>query len=239
MNYAIIAAGEGSRLAQEGIALPKPLVRLDGEPMIGRLIHIFARHNADHITVITNEFMTQVHDYLRQLQETLPCLQVVVKTTPSSMHSLWELSRVMPEGKFCLTTVDTIFREDDFARYIDAFEADDEHDGLWAVTPWVDDEKPLWVATDDNDIITAFLDKNDGQKAKYVSGGVYAMTHKAFPVLDDCIARGVSRMRNFQRALVEAGFSLKAFSIDKIVDVDHAGDIATAQQFLHENTTIQ
>ncbi|MDR3057375.1 MAG: NDP-sugar synthase, partial [Prevotella sp.] len=26
MNYAIIAAGEGSRLAQEGVTLPKPLV---------------------------------------------------------------------------------------------------------------------------------------------------------------------------------------------------------------------
>ncbi len=237
MNYAIIAAGEGSRLAQEGISLPKPLVRLNGEPMIGRLIHIFARHNAQSITVITNEFMTQVQDYLRELQATMPMLRVVVKTTPSSMHSLWELSRVMPAGKFCLTTVDTIFREDDFARYVEAFEADDEHDGLWAVTPWVDDEKPLWVATDDDDRITAFLDKNDEGKAHYVSGGVYAMSDKAFPLLDECITRGVSRMRNFQRALVKAGFSLKAFPIDKIVDVDHAGDIATAQQFLQENQT--
>ncbi|MBP5561499.1 MAG: NTP transferase domain-containing protein [Muribaculaceae bacterium] len=235
MNYAIIAAGEGSRLAQEGISLPKPLVRLDGEPMIGRLIRIFARHNAECITVITNEFMTQVQDYLRELQHEVPQLRLVVKTTPSSMHSLWELSRVMPAGKFCLTTVDTIFREDDFARYVEAFEADAEHDGLWAVTHWVDDEKPLWVATDDDDRITAFLDRNDEGRARYVSGGVYAMTDKAFPLLDDCIARGVSRMRNFQRALVAAGFSLKAFPIDKIVDVDHAGDIATAQQFLQEN----
>lgn len=41
-------------------------------------------------------------------------------------------------------------------------------------------------------------------------------------------------MRNFQRALIEAGFNLKAYSIDKIVDVDNASDIATAQQFINQ-----
>ena len=79
--------------------------------------------------------------------------------------------------------------------------------------------------------ITAFRDKPwDG--ARYVSGGVYAMTDKAFPTLNRCIEQGISRMRNFQRALVADGLRLKAYSIDKIVDVDHAADIATAQQFL-------
>ena len=60
------------------------------------------------------------------------------------------------------------------------------------------------------------------------------MTDGAFGVLDDCIEQGISRMRNFQRALVKAGQRLKAYSIDKIVDVDHAGDIATAEAFLNQ-----
>ena len=41
-------------------------------------------------------------------------------------------------------------------------------------------------------------------------------------------------MRNFQRALIEAGHELQAYSIEKIVDVDHAGDIETAVAFLQE-----
>lgn len=230
MNYAIIAAGEGSRLAQEGVAKPKPLVELRGEPMIGRLINIMLRCNAESISIIVNEHMTEVRAYLESLELPVP-LHLVVKTTPSSMHSLWHLSRVIPQGKFCLTTVDTIFKEEDFKGYIDAFEADDEHDGMWAVTPFVDDEKPLWVDVDEEMNITAFRDKSwDG--ARYVSGGVYAMTDKAFAVLNRCIDEGISRMRNFQRALVDAGQHLQAYSIDKIVDVDHAGDIATAEAFL-------
>ena len=230
MNYAIIAAGEGSRLAQEGVAKPKPLIELQGEPMIGRLINIMLRCNAESISIIVNEHMTEVREYLESLQLDVP-LNIVVKTTPSSMHSLWHLSQVIPEGKFCLTTVDTIFREEYFKGYIQAFEDDTDHDGLWAVTPFVDDEKPLWVDVDDEMNITAFRDKA-WEDAKYVSGGVYAMTDKAFAVLDECIEQGISRMRNFQRALVAAGQRLQAYSIDKIIDVDHAADIDTAQAFL-------
>lgn len=232
MNYAIIAAGEGSRLAQEGIAKPKPLVELQGEPMIGRLINIMLRCNAESISIIVNEHMTEVREYLESLKLPVP-LHLVVQTTPSSMHSLWHLSRVIPEGKFCLTTVDTIFREQDFKEYIQAFEQDETHDGMWAVTPFVDDEKPLWVEVDEQMNITAFRDKG-WEGAKYVSGGVYSMTDNAFEVLDQCIEKGISRMRNFQRALIEAGHKLQAFSIEKIVDVDHAGDIATAEAFLQE-----
>ena len=231
MNYVIIAAGEGSRLAQEGVARPKPLVLLNGEPMIGRLIHMFVRRHAESISVIVNEQMTEVQDYLRSLSLPVP-LHLVVKSTPSSMHSFAELSRVLPEGKFCLTTVDTIFRESDFARYIDAFESDTSHDGMWAVTPFVDDEKPLWVTVDDKMDITAFLDANPDGRAHLVSGGVYAMTHRALPVLHACLEEGVSRMRNFQRKLIAAGLRLQAYSIDKIIDVDHAGDIATAEEFI-------
>ena len=231
MNYAIIAAGEGSRLAQEGIVKPKPLVELQGEPMIGRLINIMLRCDTQSISIIVNEHMTEVREYLEGLSLPVP-LNLVVKTTPSSMHSLWHLSKVIPNGKICLTTVDTIFREEDFKGYVQAFEEDNNHDGLWAVTPFVDDEKPLWVDVDDEMNISAFRDKKwDG--ATYVSGGVYAMTDRAFTVLDQCIEQGISRMRNFQRALVDANFHLKAYSIDKIIDVDHAGDIATADAFLN------
>lgn len=230
MNYAIIAAGEGSRLAQEGVKKPKPLVELNGEPMIGRLISIFTRCNAESISVIVNNEMTEVKAYLDSINPGVP-FNVVVKSTPSSMHSFFELSRVMQKGKFCLTTVDTIFREDDFAKYIAAFEADSSSDGMMAVTPFIEDEKPLYVDVDDSMTIRAFRDAAY-EGAKFISGGVYALNDKAIDVLNDCMSRGVSRMRNFQRALIDAGLSLKAFPIKKIVDVDHAGDIEVAERFL-------
>ena len=231
MNYAIIAAGEGSRLAQEGVAKPKPLVDICGEPMIGRLINLFCRCNAESISIIVNEQMTEVREYIESLSLDIP-LNLVVKTTPSSMHSFFELSRVIPKGRFCLTTVDTIFREQDFRPYIEAMEADERYDGMMAVTDYIDDEKPLYVQTDDDLNITAFRDERyDG--AKYISGGIYALNEKAIDVLADCMERGVARMRNFQRALVDAGLRLKAYPMGKSLDVDHAGDIEKAENFIN------
>lgn len=231
MNYAIIAAGEGSRLAQEGVAKPKPLVDICGEPMIGRLINLFCRCNAESISIIVNEQMTEVREYIESLSLDIP-LNLVVKTTPSSMHSFFELSRVIPKGRFCLTTVDTIFREQDFRPYIEAMEVDERYDGMMAVTDYIDDEKPLYVQTDDDLNITAFRDERyDG--AKYISGGIYALNEKAIDVLADCMERGVARMRNFQRALVDAGLRLKAYPMGKILDVDHAGDIEKAENFIN------
>ena len=60
MNYAIIAAGEGSRLAQEGVAKPKPLVELNGEPMVERLMRIFELWIAQSTSITVNAYMTEV-----------------------------------------------------------------------------------------------------------------------------------------------------------------------------------
>lgn len=233
MNFGIIAAGQGSRLVHEGVALPKPLVHIDGQPMIGRLIRIFTECGAESVNIIVNSEMTEVREWLEALRPQLPCpLNLVVKTTPTSMHSFYELSKLMDgRGRFIITTVDTIFRAPDFKRYVDAYRAAaPEVDGMMAVTPFIDDEKPLYVATQD-DRITAFLDqKADG--VRLVSGGIYGLSEKAIPVLEDCLERGVGRMRNYQRALIDAGLDIRAFEIDKIVDVDHAGDIETADRFV-------
>lgn len=231
MNYAIIAAGEGSRLAQEGVSRPKPLVHLNGTPMIKRLIDIMMQCNPESLSIIVNEQMTEVREYIEGLTLPVP-LHLVVKSTPSSMHSFWEVSRAFPAtGKFVLTTVDTIFREDEFRDYVEAFEASDDADGYMAVTSFIDDEKPLYIDVDDRMWITAFRDAPfDG--VKYISGGVYGLTLPALGVLDRCMKEGVSRMRNYQRALVDAGLRLRAYPFKKIVDVDHAGDIATAEAFI-------
>lgn len=246
MNFGIIAAGEGSRLVQEGVAFPKPLVPLNGEPMIGRLVRIFQENGAGRISIIVNEQMTEVREFVENLRKEISIpVDLVVKTTPSSMHSFYELGKLLKgHGRFIVTTVDTIFREPDFSGYVKAYsDAAADVDGMMAVTSFVDDEKPLYVETDSEMNITAFLDKSavdgdvkDAETREFVSGGIYGLGDKAVDVLDECLKNGVSRMRNYQRALVSAGLRLKACDMGKIIDVDHAGDIAKAEQFITQNS---
>ena len=229
MRFAIIAAGEGSRLASEGVKAPKPLIEIQGVPLIERLVRIFARQGADSINIIINEQQPETLAHIRELQKLFP-INVVVKSTPSSMHSLHALSHLLRGDKFCLTTVDTLFHEEEFAEYIKTFKESDG-DGIMAVTDYIDDEKPLYVDTDSQLDITAFCDKPT-ENSRYISGGIYGLTPKALDILDECMAEGIERMRNFQRRLVDGGMRLKAYPFTKIIDIDHAEDIAKAESFI-------
>lgn len=231
MKFAILAAGEGSRLASEGVAKPKPLVELQGVPLIERLIRIFARNGASSINIIVNEQQPETVEFIKSIEVGCP-INIVIKSTPSSMHSMHALSHLLRGEKFCLTTVDTLFREDEFANYIKKFE-EYEGDGIMAVTDYIDDEKPLYIATDENMEITAFCDKPTPE-THYISGGIYGLSPKALDILDRCMNDGIHRMRNFQRRLVESGMKLKAFPLGKIIDIDHAEDIIKAEEFIAE-----
>ncbi len=248
MRFAVIAAGEGSRLAQEGVEQPKPLVQVCGEPMIERLLRIFVDCGATEIVVIVNEWSTTVREHIEALSLPVP-LRLVVKTTPSSMHSLHALSPYLRGERFCLTTVDTIFREEEFKKYIRHFASAKDIDGCMAVTPFVDDEKPLWVGVEEQTDAdgVSLLDKqgshrlpritgfHDSQEPGdyLISGGIYCLGDRALDVLDHCMEQGMSRMRNFQRQLVAEGLKLEAYPINKILDVDHRDDIVKAEAFLH------
>jgi len=216
MKFAIIAAGDGSRLAQEGVTEPKPLVKVRGERLIDRLIRIFMGNNATEIVVICNEQMSDVASHLKMIQDEglnglhVP-LRFVIKSTPSSMHSFYELRHFLCDEPFILTTVDTIFDESEFHDYVLSFQDKIAQgtDALMGVTDYIDDEKPLYV---------------------FISAGIYGLTAPSLDILEACIEKGESRMRNFQRALVADGLRIEAFPLTKVFDIDHIEDIRKADE---------
>ena len=230
MNFAIIAAGEGSRLAAEGVDVPKPLVTVDGIPLIDRLMDIFIRNGASSISVIVNSENHHTIAHLKDKNLSVP-LHLVVKSTPGSMHSLHELKPFLCDAPFCLTTVDTVFRESEFSAYLDAFCNDVNIDGLMAATGFIDDEKPLYLDVDDDLRIRDFCDESPAG-GKYISGGIYCFRSSVWTILEATMQRGMTRMRDFQRHLIRYGLTLKAFPFLKIVDIDHAADIAVAEKFV-------
>ena len=234
IDFGIIAAGDGNRIKEEGSSLPKPLVEIEGMPMIGRLIKIMQGSGAASISVIVNSDMPDVIDYVNYLKSQTGCpLKILDKKTESSMHTFYELVKLMqPEDRFVVTTVDTIFRQQDFNRYVEKLKnSSRDRDGVMGVTDFIDDEKPLYVEVDREGKITGYKDLPE-TGIKYVSAGIYGLNRKSLPILQNCIETGVKRMRNFQRALVDAGLNIYAFNLGKVVDVDHMEDIAKANEFL-------
>lgn len=226
MRLGIISAGEGSRLASEGFCQPKPLVPINGMPMIERLARIMMNSGAERIAVIVNGQNPETVDFLNGLSLELP-IDLVVKKTPTPMHSMMELAPYLGDDRFCVTTVDTVFSELRFHVMMEDF-SKTSFDGLMGVTSFIDDEKPLYVDVDSDMMIRGFHDMQDG--CRFVSAGIYALKAPALDVLKECVESGQTRMRFFQRQLLESGFRLKAFDMGPVVDVDHVSDVVHAQE---------
>lgn len=248
MKYGLIAAGQGSRLVADGIETPKPLIRVGGETLLDRLFRIFCENKAENISVIINEEMLQVYDYLMNMKLSVP-LNVVVKTTPDSFRSFCELMPFLQDhqvdagaeygrdginhgGKFCLTTIDSIFQESEFASYVQQFLEDENHDALMGVTDYIDDEKPLYVRTNPDTLQISGYANEDYAGSRYISAGIYCMNQRALALLPAAQEAGVHRMRGFQQYLVDAGLQLQAWPFSKVIDIDHASDIEAANELL-------
>ncbi len=231
MNYAVIAAGDGKRLIEEGIKTPKPLIKINGIEMIKRLLDIFEDNNATKVSVIVNESFKEVKDFISSQKNQFP-IEIKVKSTPSSMHSLYELKQLIGNTSFCLTTVDTIFNEEEFKLFINYAESQKDKDAVMGITSFIDDEKPLFIKTQ-GDRIIEFSD--DKKNSIYVSGGIYFFRPVIWEVLQNSINAGTNRMRNFQRDLLKAGLNVGFYEFSKIIDVDHVKDIETAENLNIKN----
>jgi dTDP-glucose pyrophosphorylase len=232
MQFAVLAAGNGSRLKESGIKLPKPLVKVGGVTLIHRLFTVFQQCGATKISVIINPDSGRLLNRILRMSAIFP-LYFRVQTTESSMHSLYELLPILDDDKLCLTTVDTVFEEKKFKKYIDAFSEMDDCDALMAVTQYIDDEKPLYVNVDDDMNIKGFYDEdNKEENYKYISAGIYGLTPACMEVLKECISEGKQRMRTFQQELINHGLKVKAFDIGDVIDVDSADDILKARKLI-------
>ncbi len=233
MEYAILAAGQGSRLSKEGVKESKPMIRILGQPMIERLIRLLVSCGAERVHVVTNPAMDDLNEHLAYLRDTegLPVsFRPIV--SDNSFYSLSEAACDI-KGKFIALTVDAIFPLDEFKDYIKAVETMPEGMALMALTRYVDDESPLYarLADDESEVIDYRYGGEPFEGTPIVSAGIYGITDKIMDIAQrDQYPASTS---DFQRILA-VGNDIKVvpFVMSKAFDVDHVSDLRSAEQFL-------
>lgn len=232
MKAGIIAAGDGSRFLARGITTPKPLIRVGGMTLIERTMRALVEAGIDEIAFIVNERIPHVVDAVLALDLGVP-VHPVVRTTPSSLHSLHALAECLAGERFVLTTVDTIVRPVEFSGFIHQFAAETNTDVLLSHTDFVDDEKPLRIAVDQQNRVLAIGPQ--AESSPFVTLGLYGMTPKVFPVLAWAVAEKMERLRNFLALLLSRNLTVRSCRFTKGIDVDRMDDIRTAETFLQQN----
>ena len=227
MHALILAGGEGSRLAASGVTVPKALVPVGGVPQLLRLARVLERAGAESLTCLVRRGVSldPVAAELARLH--LP-LRVHDCLTPSSLHTLVEGLALIPPGEVFCTMVDTVMPVADWRRaWAEA------HvllragaDAALVVTPFVDDERPLYVVRDAAGRVTRVTDAP--VPIPLITGGIYAFGPRAREAAAATLAAGHERMRAFLRLLVEKGHEVRAVEVRQIIDLDHRRDLDVA-----------
>lgn len=231
MRAGIIAAGKGERLAREGVSIPKPLIEVGGEPLISRVIRAAVSVGATSIACIINGLMPELEHYLSSHHWPVP-LNLVKKTTDNSMESLFCLAPFLADEPFLLFTVDAVFAFKSLERFLVRARSLPEPQGVFALTRFIDDEKPLWVSIDSDRRVQAMGDAARG--SPYVTAGFYYLDPRIFDLIDSAGARSVDSLRKFLGLLLENNYALYGIPVSKTVDVDHPGDIEEAERLIRK-----
>lgn len=231
MNAAILAAGHGERLQRAGHSTPKPLVQVAGRALVEHTLGSIRAAGLRDVVCIVNEDGASVEPYCRARAAGLS-FRFLHRTTASSMESLFALAPLLGDAPFLLLTVDTIIAPDAVRGFVAAAEARmrSAADGVLAVTEFVDDEKPLRVACDEQGRIVAL---GDGAAASpRVTAGLYVFAPRIFAEVDAARAARYAALREFLAHLVARGYRLETELVPKCLDVDRPEDIVAAEAFI-------
>ncbi len=229
---AILAAGEGSRLKE--INSFKPIVKINGTPLLELTLRNINRHDFKMISIIFNEAQREMDLAL------LPSLKkeginYFFKSTPSSMHSLYEVSQrleIKTGEHFFVSMVDSIVPIADIHNFQQFCQTIPSDESALLVTSYIEDEKPLTLRINAQGNVTDF--QCPVSEGVLITSGVYYFSYKVLPLLNDMIKQGHTKMRNFLTELVKSNHMIKVFQVKKTLDIDRPEDIESAEAFLLE-----
>ncbi|PYO91784.1 MAG: hypothetical protein DMD62_15050 [Gemmatimonadetes bacterium] len=225
MHGLILAGGRGSRLAADGVETPKALALVAGRPQLLNLVETFTELGCESITCMVREGIRVAVP---------PPARLWSCRTPSSLHTLVAGLAAMPPGPVLCAMVDTVMPPADWRRLYLGITArlDAGAAAALAVTPFVDDELPLYVTRDAQGFATAILDTPPpAGTSVLVTGGVYGFNPVARRLASVAVA-SLHRMRAFLRLLLEVKAPVATVEVPRIIDVDHKRDLEAADRWL-------
>jgi choline kinase len=153
-------------------------------------------------------------------------VRLVVRTTSSSMESLFTLAPHFGGEPFLLSTVDAVFRPEQMADLVRCARGD----GTLAVTEDPGGEHPLPLRLVSGGAVAAIGPSAAGSRD--VTAGFYTFSARIFSEIEEARARKLAGLRYFLGLLVEKGYALFGHRVGRTIDVDTPREIALAEEFL-------
>lgn len=230
----VLAAGNGRRLGGEGYAVPKPLVEVDGRPLIEHALQQAAAAGCEEAVVVVGYHAQEITEHLNEVS--LPItIRIIHNDRPDLPNgvSLLHAARVADE-RFFLQMVDHVFTRPVLQ---------DLEKGLRRFPGLLVDRTPVHMDEDDATKVTLVGDRVTGigkglAEWDAIDAGYFQLDGRVFDALR-AVTGGAPSVSDGMRVLVSRG-ELRAVSLMGAawVDVDTPRDREVAEVLLGGATPV-
>jgi NDP-sugar pyrophosphorylase family protein len=238
---AILAAGRGERLRNAAGALPKPLVELNGEPLLLRQARLMAAAGLRRVVAIVNRETFSLFD---KRPMDVAQLELIVLDTGNSLETMLAFADYLAPGYFLAATVDAVLSSFEFRSFCsramrllannDQSDADlgaqtvRSLDGVVAVTRWRGDQRPLFVSLSPTGDVAGFAQ----DACSLVTAGLYVLHTRLFALAPQEQGARLTALRQWLAIMPERQVRLAALVVENAIDVDEPTDLHAARKML-------
>lgn len=182
----ILGAGLGTRLRPVTYEIPKPLLPVQGKPILNHQIELFKRYGASEFgVVLLKQDENKFKQWLKAWKEELPHKQIHLFYQDQPMGTfgaLYPAREWVGSEPFLVSNGDDL-KDLDLRKLIEKHE---EHKPVitMAFVPPPDSDNNYGVPIMEGDLIKGFLEKPGNSQAKFISAGLYVVNPDVFEYLD-------------------------------------------------------
>jgi len=240
MRALILAAGFASRLRPLTDSIPKSLLEIGGQAILGRMLHYLYDHGIRELGIVTGYRASQITDYLTKEfpHVEVTCLYNEVYQTTNNIYSLYLARQFAVDHDIYLLDSDIIFDR----RILELLREYPEPDclAMRSYGPIGDEEMKVTAGKDGRiiDISKRILPEESSGESIGIEKFSAGFVNRLFAVLTEMIEKQGQSDRFYEEAfkrVIEQGYPLFAVDVGQLRCVE----IDTVDDLLHAETEVR
>ncbi len=168
----ILAGGKGTRLRPITYEIPKPMIPINGKPILEHQINLLQKHNVRNIIIAVGHLKDRVINYFGDGAKFGVHIEYVIENEPLGTAGALRLAKDKLKDTFIMLNGDNLINID----IDDFFEFHKKNNGLATIAlTTVDDPSSFGVALLNGAKITQFIEKPEKPISNLINSGAYIL----------------------------------------------------------------
>jgi choline kinase len=220
LTAVVMAAGEGTRLRPLTERWPKPLLPIDGRPVLATLLRELEKAGFDEVTIVTGHLAERVEQLVGD--GTAFGVRARLVRQPEQLGSADAVLRTVGSGAippFLVTGADTLFASGDLARAVEAWRGGSTAGGLGVRRGGREEQTPVRI--EGGKVVEI-----GGQDRVHTAGPLWILGEELVAALRE-VPGPPFEIAHAVRAAIAAGHEILALPLGPTRDLTRPADVVT------------